>query len=121
MYRYVFRPDEAGALPGFAPGCCGSIVATLCGAVIGVHSWGPSTEPRADGVSGAARAGEDGSGPTDVGSAARGSVREHVEAAELGSLDDFCRAAQRGAKAYQYEQAVSIFAVQDCMALWGVV
>ena len=24
-------------------------------------------------------------------------------------------------KAYQYGQAVSVFAVQDCMALWGVV
>ena len=38
-----------------------------------------------------------------------------------GSLEDFCHAAQRGEKAYQYEQAVSVFAVQDCMALWGVV
>ena len=48
-------------------------------------------------------------------------MREYVETAELGSPEDFCRAAQRGEKAYQYEQAVSVFAVQDCMALWGVV
>ena len=46
---------------------------------------------------------------------------EYVETAELGSLEDFCRAAQRREKAYQYEQAISVFAVQDCMALWGVV
>ena len=121
LYRYVHRPDEAGAVLGFAPGCCGSIVATLCRAVIGVHSWGPSMEPRAGTVSGAAREGEDGSGRLDGASVERGSMQEYVETAELGSLSDFCRAAQRGWKAYQYEQAVSVFAVQDCMAIWGVV
>ena len=48
-------------------------------------------------------------------------MREYVETAELGSVEDFCQAVQRGWKAYQYEQAVSVFAVQDCMAMWGVV
>jgi hypothetical protein len=121
MYRYVYRPDEAEALPGFVLGCCGSVVATLCGAVIGVHSWGPSADPRAETVGGAARGAADGSGLPDGGGAARVSVREYVETAELGSLEDFCSAARRGEKAYQYEQAISVFAVQDCMALWGVV
>ena len=86
-----------------------------------MHSWGPSADPWAETVGGAARGAEDGSGLPDGGGAARVSVREYVETAELGSLEDFCRAAQRGEKAYQYEQAVSVFAVQDCMALWGVV
>ena len=121
MYQYVHRPDEAGALLGFAPGCCGSIVATLCRAVIGVHSWGPSTEPQAQIVGGAAGAGEDGSDRQDGGSATRDSVWEYVETAELGSLENFCRAAQRRGKAYLYEHAVSVFAVWDCMAMWGVV
>ena len=68
--------------------------------VVGRHSWGPTTEPRGCAVGGELRDGEDGSRQLVGATMENIQLREYVETAELGSLEDFCQAAQCGWKAY---------------------
>ena len=120
LYRYVDRVDVPGAPQGFVPGCCGSVVATKEGLIVGMHSWGPPTQLLKCRVGGAYHDQPDGHRVRVGGTTERVNLRKLVEQAELTTFEAWKMMTADGLKPNMYEQAISVYAIRDCTQLWGL-
>jgi hypothetical protein len=122
---YWLVAEEGYAIPSFMPGCCGSVVCTVDGWLVGMHSTGlvgeiPSIH---DGRVEALFGGQYVEGHTGVMlvGAHRRKVdpRKYVEEADLSSYERFKTAnRKRNIPANQYDAGISIYEMRDSLLDW---
>ena len=95
-------------------------MATSGGLIMGMHSWGPLTQPLTCQVGGVYRDQPDGNRVRVGGTTTAVNLRKLVEQAELTTFDAWKVMTADGLKPNMYEQAISVYAIWDCMQLWGL-
>ena len=122
-YRLI---DDAQAFADHSPngtveGSCGSVLTTMAGLVIGIHSSGPDDKDIWTTVGGQLQeVGNTGFRTRVGGRQAKVNLRKHVEKAHLTTLDSYLLDRAGGMRADSYENGISIFAIRRSFEEWGL-